>query len=297
VKSGTRRRAVLAAAVLAFGALLPSAGCGRRSLAPETPSAPLGRSVTGVWSIKAAPFGLDVSTQVPVIVQLEDLGGGKVEVTTKWLEVPVHAVGRLQANVMSVRVDIPRTARGLVVAHFNGDNVQGNASGSYQVGTKWYKGQGVFSGVRGDQQIGQTDYPLLDNISARLWPIVGATYATPDAVRAASAAGVAAAGALILSMLAALAMVGSAGRGIRVEGPIMDTIVLRGVKAASHLVYYEYLSIDEARRCAARPKLLGFDPSKPATEDGVRGVAYETFEEDGKTFVSIPDLVLIVQLV
>jgi hypothetical protein len=293
VKSGTSRLAALAAAAL----ISLSGGCAR-SAPPAATASPGAASVTGVWDIQAAPFGMDVSIQTPGKVQLEDLGDGRVDIYLRWNEYPIHVIGHLEGHVMSVHVNIPRVGRGLVVAHFNGDNVEGNAVGSYPVGAKYAKGQGVFKGTRRvGAPIGRTGVAVVDSIGDSLWRWIGAVYPIPDLVRASASAAAAFIGAVAFSMLGAFAMVGKGGRAVRSEGGVLDTIVLRGEKAAGHLVFFHYLALDESGRCEVRPKLLAFDPSKAASEDGVRGISFSTFEADGMTFISIRDLVLIVQLV
>jgi len=104
-------------------------------------------------------------------------------------------------------------------------------------------------------------------------------------------------GPALIWLLAGIARMGRRGRAVLAEGERPDSLVLRGARAAGHLAFFKYLNVAEEGLCELTEKLAAFDPNRPAGDDGVRGVTYQTIEgEDGRTLVSVPDLVLIVQL-
>lgn len=295
MRSATRRRAAALAALIVFVIALP--GC-----FGERPSPPLGYSVTGVWELEAAPFGmLDVGS-VPIRVELEDLGNGVIDVRSSWLNIPIHTTGRVNEAstddaTLTVRVDAPRIAKGTIHAYFRGERVAGVAEGTYVVGRRTGSGKGTFLGERASAVVGATGVPFVDGVADALQSSLGAAYATPTTIQAGMVGLAGLLGPVLISLLAGTARLGRRGRAVLAEGERPDSLVLKGARAAGHLAFFEYLKVDEEGFCEVTQKLAAFDPTQPARDDGVRGISYHTIEaEDGRTLVSVPDLVLIVQL-
>lgn len=295
MRNATRRRAAALAALIVSAFVL--AGC-----FGERPSPPLGYSVTGVWELEAAPFGmLDVGS-VPIRVELEDLGNGVIDVRGSWLGIPIRTTGRVEEAstddaTLTVRVDAPRIAKGTVHAYFHGERVSGVAEGTYVVGRETGRGKGTFLGERASLVVGATGLPAIDGIAAALQGALGAAYATPTTIQAGTIGAAALVGPVLVWLLAGIARLGRRGGAVRAEGERPDSLVLKGARAAGHLAFFEYLKVDEEGLCEVTDRLTAFDPTRPAGDDGVRGISYRTIEgEDGRTLVSVPDLVLIVQL-
>lgn len=253
-------------------------------------------TVTGTWDLDASPFATVDQGSVPIHVELEDLGGGLVDVRSSWQGIPVIAFGRLRGNVLRVGVDTPRVASGVVMAYFDGEKVSGTADGTYASGRRRLPGKGVFTGARSSGIVGSTGYAGVDSLAGYLQRSIGAVYPTPDTLRAGAAAILAVIGCLVLMLVWRLGRAGRVGRAVVAEGRRPLTRVLTGAKAAGHLLYYEYLSVTEDELLEPTGKLAAFDPGVPAKEDGVRGVRYETIQVGERTLVAVRSLILIVQV-
>lgn len=288
-----RRLAPFAVAIL-LTCVLVSAGCAAGERVPQ----PLGYTVSGRWELHAEELGDPEGKTVVLVAELEDLGDGRVEVRGSWRGIPVSAVAHLEGtSTLEVPIDTPRVAKGLVVAEFEGERVNGTAEGSYVSGRRRGTGKATFEGDRISLDVGKTGVPGLDAAAESLQSAIGGVFPRPDFFRGSVGADLAVLGTLALMLVARVARSGRKGRAVRADGPYLDTRVLRGAKAASHLAHHEYISVTEDGLCESTEKLEGFDPAQPAGEDGVRGVSYRTITDDrGRVLVVVSDLMAIVQM-